>query len=194
MTEIFGIDTRTLYTALVALIVVERLVELAISNRNTRRLKSQGALEVGAGHYPAMVLMHTAFLLSSLLEVWLWKRPWVPLLAIAMLAVLLAAMALRYWVIATLQGRWTTRIICLPGAPLIATGPYRYLRHPNYLAVVAETFSLPMVHTAWVTAIVFSLLNAWMLRVRIRAEDRALWRYGGSFDAGEADPAAELRA
>lgn len=194
MTELWGVDTRWLYTGLVVLIVVGRVIELVISNRNTRRLKSQGAVEVGSGHYPAMVVMHTAFLISTLVEVWAFGRPWIAPLGIAMLTLLVAAMALRYWVIATLRERWTTRIICLPGAPLIATGPYRYLRHPNYLAVVAETFALPMVHTAWVTAIAFSLCNAWVLRVRIRAEERALWRYGGSFEPGDVDLEAEQRA
>ena len=158
-TEFMGMDTRVLYTLLIGLVIAERLVELVISNRNTRELKSRGALEVGAGHYPVMVVMHTLFLVCAPLEVWLLSRPFIPPLALAMIFVLIAAMSLRYWVISTLQGRWTTRIICLPGAPLVATGPYRYLRHPNYLAVVAETFALPMVHTAWMTAIVFTILQ-----------------------------------
>jgi methyltransferase len=192
VSEILGVDSRVLYTLLIGVVVLERLVELFVSDRNTRRLKSQGAVEVGSGHYPIMVVMHTLFLISAPLEVWLLSRPLIPALAISMLAVLLAAMALRYWVIVTLRGRWTTRVICLPGSPLIATGPYRYLKHPNYLAVVAETFSLPMVHTAWLTAIVFTVCNAALLRVRIRVEDRALWRYGAYFDDGQGESPSEI--
>ncbi len=192
MSEILGVDSRAVYTLLIGVVVLERLVELFVSNRNTQRLKSRGALEVGSGHYPTMVLMHSLFLISAPLEVWLLSRPLIPALAISMLIVLLASMALRYWVIATLRDRWTTRIICLPGSPLIATGPYRYLRHPNYLAVVAETFSLPMIHTAWLTAIVFTIFNALLLRVRIRVEDKALWRYGAYFDEGQSASTSEI--
>jgi len=194
VTQIFGVDSRILYLILIGVVIVERLVELAISNRNIRKLKSRGALEVGRGHYPAMVVMHTFFLASAPLEVWLLDRPFLPPLAISMLVVLVAAMSLRYWVIATLRERWTTRIICLPGSPLIASGPYRYLRHPNYLAVVAETFSLPMVHTAWMTAILFSICNALVLRARIRVEDRALWRHSAFFDDRTSEPRPETWA
>ena len=169
-------------------------IELSISKRNTKELLSRGALEVGSNHYPVMVVMHSLFLLSAPLEVWLLRRPLVPPLAWAMLALLVGAMALRYWVIATLRGRWTTRIICLPGAPLVATGPYRLLRHPNYLAVIVETFVLPMVHTAWMTAIVFSIWNALVLRVRIRVENKALWRYASYFTPEPSRSDTELPA
>ncbi len=194
MTQVFGIDSWTLYLILIGVVIVERLIELSIANRNTRRLKSRGALEVGREHYPAMVATHALFLVSAPLEVWLLDRPFLPPLAISMLVVLAAAMALRYWVIATLRERWTTRIICLPGSPLIATGPYRYLRHPNYLAVVAETFALPMVHTAWMTATLFSIFNALLLRARIRVEDRALWRHSAFLDDRASEPQPETRA
>ena len=182
MTEIFGLDSRVLYTALIVLVIVERLAELRISNRNTRLLKSQGGIEVGADHYPTMVMMHTLFLISAPLEVWFLARPFILPLALLMLVLLGAAMALRYWVIGTLGGRWTTRVICLPGAPLIATGPYKFIRHPNYFAVVTETLSLPMVHTAWMTAAAFSLANALVLRKRIRVENKVLQRYGAVFE------------
>jgi len=194
VTQILGIDSRILYIALIGVVIAQRLVELSISKRNTRRLISEGALEVGSGHYPAMVVMHTLFLVSAPLEVWLLDRPLIPPLAISMLVLLVAAMVLRYWVIATLRDRWTTRIICLPGSPLIASGPYRYLKHPNYLAVVVETFALPMVHTAWLTATLFSLCNALVLRARIRVEDRALWRYGAYFGDEDSGPRPEMRA
>lgn len=192
MREILGVDSRVLYLLLLGVVIVERLVELSIAKRNTRNLLRRGALEVGSGHYPTMVLMHTLFLISAPLEVWLLDRPLIPPLAVGMLLLLFGAMTLRYWVIATLGERWTTRIICLPGSPLVATGPYRYLRHPNYLAVVVETIALPMVHTAWLTAVVFTLCNALLLRVRIDVEDKALWRYAAYFDAIEARTDMEL--
>jgi methyltransferase len=177
------VDTRGLYTGLVALMVVERLVELAISRRNQRWLQGQGAIEVGAGHYPWMVLLHTLFLASCLAEVWLLDRPFYPALSVAMLVALMVSMALRYWVISTLGRRWTTRVFCLPAEPLVGGGPYRYLRHPNYLAVVIEIIALPMVHTAWLTALAFSVANGMLLKSRIRVEEEGLSRY--SEPAGE---------
>ena len=167
-------DTRLLYTILVAAVAAGRLIELRIAERHRRSLLARGGAEAGAGHYPWMVALHTAFLFACPLEVWFLDRPFIPLLAAAMLALLLGAMALRWWVIATLGERWTTRILILPGAPPVTGGPYRVLRHPNYLAVVTEIAALPLVHTAWATALAFSVLNLWLLRVRIRAEEEAL--------------------
>ncbi|HEY4574358.1 MAG TPA: isoprenylcysteine carboxylmethyltransferase family protein, partial [Thermoanaerobaculia bacterium] len=118
------------------------------------------------------------------LEVWLFGRPFLPALGIPMLLLVVLATGLRYWVISTLDGRWTTRIVVLPGASPITGGPYRFLRHPNYLAVITEMLALPLAHTAWLTAIVFSVLNGLILRVRIRAEEEALARmtdYGTVF-------------
>ena len=171
---LLGIDTRILYTGLVALAAIERLFELRIAGRNRRRLLAQGAVEVGAGHYPWMVLLHTLWLFACPLEVWLCGRPFLPVLAAVALAGFLGSMALRYWVIATLAGRWTTRVLVLSGAAPITSGPYRFTRHPNYLAVIVEIASLPLIHTAWITALVFSLADAFLLRVRIRTEERAL--------------------
>ncbi|HEX7181710.1 MAG TPA: isoprenylcysteine carboxylmethyltransferase family protein [Thermoanaerobaculia bacterium] len=167
-------DTRVLYTLLVAAVAVGRLAELRIAERHRRALLARGGFEASPEHYRWMVLLHTAFLIACPLEVWLLDRPFLPALAVPMLALLALAVALRWWVIATLGERWTTRIVCLPGAPPVAGGPYRFLRHPNYLAVIAEIAALPLVHTAWLTAAVFSLLNGLLLRVRIRAEERAL--------------------
>ena len=167
-------DTRVLYTVFVAAVAVGRLIELRIAERHRRSLLARGGFEAGAGHYPWMVALHTAFLFACPLEVWLLDRPFLPVLAAAMLALLAAAVALRWWVIATLGERWTTRILILPGAPPVTGGPYRVLRHPNYLAVATEIAVLPLVHTAWVTALAFSVLNFWLLRVRIRAEEAAL--------------------
>jgi methyltransferase len=179
-------DTRLLYTLLVALVAAGRLVELRIAARNRARLLAQGGREVAPGHYRWMVLLHAAFLLSCPLEVWLLGRPFLPALAAVMLLLTVLATGLRYWVIRTLDGRWTTRIVVLPGVPPVVGGPYRWLRHPNYLAVCTEIAALPLVHTAWLTCLVFSALNALVLRVRIRAEERALSEvssYGEAFAA-----------
>lgn len=181
MLAAYPLDTRLLFTVLVALVALQRLAELAVSRRNERRLRAAGAVEAGAGHYPVMVALHTAFLVSCLAEVWLLPRPFVPALAVVALGVLAAASALRYWTLRTLGGRWSTRVLVPPGAPPVVDGPYRYLRHPNYLAVVLEIAALPLVHTAWLTALVFSLANGVLLRVRIAAEEAAL-----SSDASDA--------
>jgi len=178
MTELAGIDTRTLFTGLVVLVAVQRLVELRVARRNERSKRAAGGVEVGAGHYPVMVGLHTLFLVSCVAEVWLLDRPFLPWLAAAMVAVLGLASALRWWVIRSLGGAWTTRVIVVPGRPLVAGGPYRFLPHPNYLAVALEVAALPLVHTAYLTAVVFSIANGALLAVRIRTEDAALARLG----------------
>lgn len=164
----------TAYVLLVLAVALERLAELVVAKRNLAWARARGAREVGLGHYPAMVVLHTALLAGCLVEVLVADRPFVPLLGVPMLAVVLAAQALRWWCIHTLGRQWNTRILVVPGLPLVTTGPYRFLRHPNYVAVVAEGVALPLVHSAWVTATVFTVLNAALLTVRIRAEDRAL--------------------
>ena len=162
------------YEVLIAVVVVERCTELAVSKRHARALFARGAVEHGAGHYRPMVALHTAFLLGCALEPWLADRPFIPALGIPMILVVLAAQLLRWWAIATLGIHWNTRVIVLPAAPRIAAGPYRWFPHPNYVAVVAEGIALPLVHSAWITALVFTTLNAWLLSVRIRTEDAAL--------------------
>lgn len=166
--------TQALFVALVAVVVIERFFELRVSRRNTKRALDLGAVEVGAGHYPWMVALHGLFLLSACLEVLVLGRPFVSALAAAMLVLLAAAAAMRFWVIGTLGRRWTTRVICWPGRPVTRSGPYRYLKHPNYLAVVVEIFALPLLHSAWLTAVVFSVLNLVLLSVRIGVEEKAL--------------------
>ncbi|UER55146.1 hypothetical protein HJG43_12040 [Kineosporiaceae bacterium SCSIO 59966] len=163
------------FAVLVALVVAARVAELAVARRHLRWAVARGGVEHGAGHYPVMVLMHTAFLVACLVEVVLLDRPFLPWLAWPALAVLLAAHALRWWCVAALGRRWTTRVVVLPGEPLVTRGPYRWLRHPNYLAVALEILALPLVHTAWLTAVVFTVLNAaLLLGVRIPVEERAL--------------------
>ncbi|GAA1203332.1 isoprenylcysteine carboxylmethyltransferase family protein [Streptomyces hebeiensis] len=162
------------YTALVLAVAGERVAELAVARRNARWSLERGAVERGRGHYPAMVVLHTALLLGALAEVRLADRPFEPALGWTMLAVLLASQALRWWCVHTLGRRWNTRVLVVPGLPLVTGGPYRLLRHPNYVAVVAEGIALPLVHGAWLTALVFTLANAALLTVRIRCENRAL--------------------
>lgn len=163
-----------LFTVLLAAVGLERLVELVVSSRNARAAKARGAVERGRGHYPVMVVLHTGLLVGALVEVVVADRAFHPWLGATMLALVVAAQSLRWWCITTLGPQWNTRVLVLPGAGLVRTGPYRWLRHPNYLAVVVEGVALPLVHTAWVTALVFSLANAVLLRTRIRCENAAL--------------------
>jgi methyltransferase len=162
------------FTVLILLVGLERIAELVVSTRNAAWSKERGGVESGLGHYPAMVVLHTGLLVGALAEAWL-RRPDVPsLLAWSMLALVLASQALRWWCITTLGKRWNTRIIIVPGLAPVRSGPYRLFRHPNYVAVVVEGVALPLVHAAWITAVVFTVLNAALLTVRIRAEDAAL--------------------
>jgi methyltransferase len=163
------------FSALVAATALERLAELVVSARNARWSFERGGAESGRGHFPAMVALHTGLLVACVLEVFLADRPFVPAVGWTALVVVLASQALRWWCIATLGPRWNTRVIVVPGLPLVRRGPYRWLSHPNYVAVVAEGLALPLVHSAWVTAVAFTVLNAvLLLRFRIPAEERAL--------------------
>lgn len=153
----------------VLLIALQRLAELAYAQRNTRRLRAAGAVEDGAGHYPLIVLLHAAWLAAIGLSVAPDAPPDWPLLATY------GSLQLgRLWVLATLRGFWTTRILTLPQAPLATGGPYRFCRHPNYVIVAAEIAVLPLAFGAWTIAMLFSALNAILLAWRIRVEDRAL--------------------
>lgn len=168
------LDSFSLYLLLIAVVGCERLVELVLSTRNRRWALARGGVEVGQGHYPFMVAVHAAFLLSCGLEPWLLQRSWQPTMGGAMLVLVLLAMGLRYWAIATLGRRWNTRVVVLPGVPLVTAGPYKRFRHPNYVAVIVEIFALPLVHSAWLTAVLFTLLNLVVLRTRVAVEERAL--------------------
>jgi methyltransferase len=166
----------TFFTVLVALVGVERFAELVVSRRNAAWSLSHGGFETGREHYPVMVVLHTALLVGMLLEAWI-RRPEVDAwLAYPMVALVLASQALRWWCIATLGRRWNTRVIVVPGLPLVRSGPYRYFSHPNYVAVVIEGVALPLVHAAWMTAVVFTAANAALLTVRLRVENAALAR------------------
>lgn len=165
----------TLFHAVVAATAVERLVELVVSTRNARWAFARGGVERGREHFPPMVALHTALLVASVAEVHLADRPFLPAVGWTAVIVVLAAQGLRWWCIATLGHQWNTRVIVVPGMPLVRSGPYRWLRHPNYLAVVAEGLALPLVHSAWLTAVCFTVLNAiLLLGARIPTEERAL--------------------
>jgi methyltransferase len=163
------------YLALILATGVERVVELVISTRNARAAFARGGEEFGRSHFPWMVALHTGLLVASFLEAWLLGRPFLPWLGWPMLALVVLSQALRYWCIATLGQQWNTRVIVVPGAGAVSSGPYRWLRHPNYVAVVIEGFALPLVFTSWITALVFTVLNAiLLLGFRIPVEERAL--------------------
>lgn len=168
--------SQALYVALVAAVGLERVAELVVSNRHVAWALRRGGVETGQRHYPVMVVVHTALLAGCVLEVLLADRPFRPALGWPMLALVLAAQGLRWWCIRTLGPRWSTRVVVVPGLPLVTGGPYRWLNHPNYVAVVVEGFALPLVHTAWVTALLFTVANAGVLAVRLRAEEAALGR------------------
>ena len=166
--------SEVLFTVLVLAVGLERLAELVVARRNAAWSFARGGVESGAGHYPVMVVLHTGLLVGALAEVWLLGRVFLPALGWPMLVLALGSQALRWWCIRTLGPRWNTRVIVVPGLPLVGGGPYRWFRHPNYVAVVVEGLALPLVHTAWITASVFTVANALLLRVRIRTENRAL--------------------
>jgi methyltransferase len=163
-----------LFTIFVALVGVERIVELVVSVRNAARSLGRGGIEYGRAHYPWMVLLHTGLLVGAVAEVWLRRPAFVPELGWPMALVVLAAQGLRWWCIATLGTQWNTRVIVVPGLSLVRRGPYRWISHPNYVAVVAEGVALPLVHSAWITCVAFTALNGWLLTVRIRVENDAL--------------------
>jgi methyltransferase len=154
--------------AILAFVTLQRLGELALSNSNTRRLLASGGREHAPGHYPLIVAVHAAWLAA----LW-WLAPGQPVHVPLLLLFVLLQMA-RVWVIRTLGPRWTTRIITLPGAPLVRSGPFRFVSHPNYLVVIGEIAVLPLVFGLVEIAIGFSILNAVVLWIRIRAEDEAL--------------------
>ncbi len=166
--------SQLLFVVLVLAVGVERLVELRVARRNAAWSAERGGREHGAGHYPVMVVLHTGLLVGALVEVLAADRQAHLALALPMLALVLASQALRWWCISTLGPRWNTRIIVVPGLEPVRDGPYARLAHPNYVAVVVEGLALPLVHTAWLTATVFTVCNAVLLTVRIRAEDAAL--------------------
>ncbi|MGW4052742.1 isoprenylcysteine carboxyl methyltransferase family protein [Streptomyces sp. NPDC004779] len=164
------------YALLVLAVAAERVVELVVARRNAAWTLARAGVEHGRGHYPVMVVLHTALLVCCILEPVLAPRPFLPALGWSTAALVLLAQALRWWCITTLGPYWNTRVIVVPGTRPITSGPYRLLRHPNYVAVAVEVAALPLVHSAWLTATVFSAANAALLTVRLRSENAALGR------------------
>jgi methyltransferase len=163
-----------LYFALLVVIGLERLAELVVSQRHAASSLANGGVETGQGHFPAMVALHTALLAGCWFEVIALHRTFLPALGWPMLALVILANSLRWWCIATLGPCWTARVIVMPGLAPIRLGPYRWFKHPNYAAVIVEGAALPLMGSAWITACIFTVLNAALLTVRIRCESRAL--------------------
>ncbi|CAL9670789.1 hypothetical protein SUDANB176_07468 [Streptomyces sp. enrichment culture] len=159
---------------LVAAVAAERLAELVVSVRHSRWARARGGVEHGRSHYPVMVALHTALLAGVLVEVAVAGRAFVPAVGWSALCAVVLLQGLRWWCVRSLGPRWNTRVIVVPGLPLVRRGPYRWLRHPNYLVVAAEGVALPLVHSAWLTALVFTAANAALLTVRLRVENAAL--------------------
>jgi methyltransferase len=162
------------YLALLALVGIGRLAELAISRRNQRQLEQKGVRKIPEAHFRWMVLLHGGVLLCAGAEVLFLHRPFIPALAIPMAVLFVLSNFLRWWVIRTLAGHWNVEVMESSRVGVVSSGPYRWVRHPNYVAVVLEIFSLPMIHTAWITAIAGTLGDLEILRRRINVEDGVL--------------------
>ncbi|MDP8951655.1 MAG: isoprenylcysteine carboxyl methyltransferase family protein [Actinomycetota bacterium] len=171
-------NVAALLVLAVGLVAAQRLLELVLARRNERLARAKGAVERGRGHYPFIVTLHSLWLVSTLVE-GILRGPELPPYWPAPLALFILAQLLRYWTILSLGESWNTKILVVPGAKPIRRGPYKYLDHPNYVAVVVEIVAFPLVLGAWVTALVFTALNAALLYVRIREENRALAELAG---------------
>ncbi len=172
--------TRWIFTGFVILLSLQRLYELRLSRRHEAIIRSLGGREIAAWQLQAMKALHAGWFVAMLVEVYALRRPFIPGLSLAALVTLMAGQGLRYAAILSLKWRWTVRVMTIPGLPLERSGIYRYLRHPNYLGVALEIVAVPLLHSTYVTAIVFSLLNLLLLSARIRTEDRALLEAVGS--------------
>ena len=162
------------YLALLGLVGIGRLVELGISRRNQRQLEKRGVRKVAEPHFRWMVLLHGGVLIAAAVEVVVLHRPLIPALAIPMAVLFVLANLLRWWVIRTLAGHWNVQVMASSNVGVVTSGPYKWVRHPNYVAVVIELFSLPMIHTAWITALVGTIANLEVLRRRLAVEDGVL--------------------
>lgn len=176
--------THWIFTALVLVLAAQRIVELRWSARNEAVIRSAGGREHAPWQLQAMKVLHTSWFLAMLLEVYVLQRPFLPALSLGALILVAAGQSLRYAAILSLRWRWTVNVMTLPGRPPVREGIYRYLRHPNYLGVILEILAVPLLHTAYITSIVFSVANLLLLRTRIQTEDRAL------LDAAASPPAS----
>jgi methyltransferase len=157
----------------IGFIIVQRLSELAVARRNEQWMKAKGAIEFGSGHYPFIVFVHTAFILSTIFEVYYYNRGLSTFWPV-LLAVFLLTQGIRVWAISSLGPYWNTKIIVLPNADIVKKGPYRFIKHPNYLVVVVEIITIPLLFNAYFTAFIFTGLNLLILGIRIPAEEQAL--------------------
>ena len=162
------------YLALLVLIAVQRLDELRRSRHNAAWALARGGVEFGQRQLPVMAWLHSTLLIGSAVEVVVLDRPFVPAIGFPMLLVVVAGQCVRLWTMRVLGPYWNARIIVVPGMVPATSGPYRWLRHPNYLAVILEGIAIPMIHGAWITAIAFSIANGPLMRARIRREEQAL--------------------
>jgi methyltransferase len=162
------------YLVLLVVVGLGRIVELRISKRNQRQLSTQGVRKVAEPHFRWMVIVHAGILVGAAVEVLVLHRPFIPALAIPMAVLFVLANCLRWWVIRTLAGHWNVEVMASSKVGVVTSGPYRWVRHPNYVAVVIELFSLPMIHTAWITALAGSLADLEILRRRLQVEDTVL--------------------
>jgi methyltransferase len=161
------------FSIVISIVILQRLVELVVAKRNEKWMRGQGAFEAGAAHYPVMVSMHIAFFFSLIAEVLLFDKS-LSSVWILFLIIFLVTQLARIWCLTSLGKFWNTKIIILPGANVVQKGPYKWIRHPNYVIVATELLVLPLMFSAYFTAIIFSFLNVWMLSVRIPAEEKAL--------------------
>ena len=167
-------ETRVLFVIVVLALALQRALELRLSRRHEAAILARGGCEYGADHFGWMKALHIGWFIAMLAEVFLLDRPFIPWLAAVALVFFIAGQALRYAAILTLGPRWTVRVMTLPAEPPITRGIYRYVRHPNYLGVILEIAAVPLLYTAYLTALVFTLANAVLLAVRIRTEEHAL--------------------
>lgn len=162
------------FTLVILLVACERVVELVVSKRNLDWSFAQGGIEYGRLHYKYMVVIHIFLLAGALGEVWASRPILDPVLFWGFFALAMGSQALRWWCIGTLGKRWNTLVVIIPGLPVVKSGPYRWLKHPNYVAVVIEGIALPMVGFSWRTALIFTLLNIFVLSARLKSENAAL--------------------
>jgi len=166
--------TRIAYLILLAVVGVGRFAELRLSRRNQKNMIAKGAARVSEPHFQWMVLVHTAVLIGAGMEVIFLRRPLIPALAIPMAILFVLSNALRWWVIRTLRSHWNVQIVNSAKLGVVSSGPYRWVRHPNYVAVFVELISLPLIYTAWISALVAAVGNGWVLHSRLAVEDRML--------------------
>lgn len=166
--------TRWIFTGLIVLLALQRIYELRLSSRNEAIIRARGGREHAAWQLQLMKALHAGWFIAMLVEVHILHRPLIPVLSLLAMLTLIVGQSLRYAAILSLKWRWTVKVMTLPGLPLVQNGIYRYIRHPNYVGVILEILAVPLLHSAYVTSIAFSLANLLLISARIKTEDRAL--------------------